>query len=147
MRFICALINETFFFQPSGSSKSTIPKRGLAQGLKLLDGAKLSIDEVSIKGKPEKPDGIYTKYVAQCGVFVRDMVPITVAEWNEPKKTNFGAKYLEQRIKDTLWESILSSFSLPADLPQRRKDKVKEWTLSKMAQQFNNWKKGLWKKY
>ena len=41
----------------------------------------------------------------------------------------------------------MGSFSLPADLPQKRKDKVKEWTLSKMAQQFNNWKKKLWKKY
>ena len=101
----------------------------------------MSIDEVSVKGKPEKPEGIYTKYVAQCGVLVRDMVPITVAEWNEPKKANIGAKYLEQRIKNTLWDSILASFSLPADLPQKRKDKVKEWTLSKMAQQVNNWKK------
>ena len=75
------------------------------------------------------------------------MVPITVAEWNEPKKKNIGAKYLEQRIKDTLWDSMLASFSLPADLPQKRKDKVKEWTLSKMAEQFNNWKKTLWRKY
>ena len=75
------------------------------------------------------------------------MVPITVAEWNQPKKANIGAKYLEERIKDTLWASILASFTLPADLPQKRKDKVKEWTLSKMAQQFNTWKKGLWRKY
>ena len=107
----------------------------------------MSIDEVSIKGKPEKPDGISTKYIAQCGFLVRDMVPITVAEWNEPKKKNIGAKYVEDRIKETLWESILGYFSLPADLPQRRKDKVKEWTLSKMAEQFNNWKKSLWRKY
>ena len=74
------------------------------------------------------------------------MVPIIVAEWNQPKKANIGAKYLEERIKDTLWDSILASFTLPADFPQKRKDKVKEWTLSKMAQQFNNWKNGLWKK-
>ena len=94
----------------------------------------MSIDEVSIKGKPEKPDGISIKYIAQCGFLVKDMVPITVAEWNEPKKKNIGAKYVEERIKETLWESILGSFSLPADLPQRRKDKVKEWTLSKMAE-------------
>ena len=41
----------------------------------------------------------------------------------------------------------MGSFSLPADLPPSRQNKVKEWTLSKMAEQFNNWKKGLWKKY
>ena len=105
------------------------------------------IDEVSIKGKPEKPEGIFTKYVAQYGVLVRDMVPITVAEWIKPKKANIGTKYLMERIKDTLWASILASFTLPADLPQKRQDKVKEWTLSKMAQQFNNWKNGLWRKY
>ena len=78
---------------------------------------------------------------------MRGMVPITVAEWNQPKKKNIGATYLEQRIKDVLFDSRLESFSLPADLPQRRIDKVKEWTLSKMAQQFNNWKKKLWKNY
>ena len=55
----------------------------------------MSIDEVSIKGKPEKPDGISTKYIAQCGFLVRDMVPITVAEWHEPKKKNISAKYVE----------------------------------------------------
>ena len=107
----------------------------------------MSIDEVSVKGKQEKPEGIYTKYVAQCGVLVRDAVPITIAEWNKPKKANIGAKYLEERIKDTLWALILDSFTLPADLPQKRQDKVKEWTLSKMAQQFKNWKNGLWRKY
>ena len=143
---ICiALINETFFCQPSASNP--IPTRGPNQGLKLPDGAKLSIEEVAANGRPEKPEGIYTKYVSQCGVLVRDMVPITVAEWNQPKKKNIGATYLEQRIKDVLFDSMLESFSLPADLPQRRIDKVKEWTLSKMAQQFNNWKKKLWKKY
>ena len=63
------------------------------------------------------------------------------------RKKNIGIKYVEERIKETLWESILGSFSLLADLPQRRKDKVKEWTLSKMAEQFNNWKKTLWRKY
>ena len=61
------------------------------------------------------------------------MVPITVTEWNEPKKANIGAKYLEERIKETLWDSMMSKFNLPADLPQKMKDKVKEWTLSKMA--------------
>ena len=136
-----ALINETFLCQPSASNP--IPTRGPNQGLKLPDGAKLPIEEVAANCRPEKPEGIYTKYVSQCGIVVRDMVPIIVAEWNQPKKKNIGATYLEQRIKDVLFDSMLESFSLPADLPQRRIDKVKEWTLSKMAQQFKNIRRSL----
>ena len=41
----------------------------------------------------------------------------------------------------------MESFSLPVGLEEKKKDKVKQWTLKKMATQFNNWKKTLWMKY
>ena len=89
----------------------------------------MSIDEVCIKGKPEKPEGIYNKYVAQCGVLVRDMIPITIAEWNKPVKANIVASYVDKRAKDLLWDTLLESFSLPVGLEEKKKDKVKQWTL------------------
>ena len=115
--------------------------------MKLEDGAKLSIVEVGDDGKPLKPENTCRKYVAQCGAIVRDIIPITLAEWNEPKKANVGASYVDDRLKQTLWDSILSDFSLPEGLPEKKLQKVREWTLKKMATQFNSWKKKLWKKY
>ena len=41
----------------------------------------------------------------------------------------------------------MTKVSLPPDLPEHLKTKVKEWTLSKMAEQFRTWKKNLWKAY
>ena len=101
----------------------------------------MSIAEVANDGRPVKPEEIYTKYVGQCGVLVRDTIPITIAEWNKPKKANVGASYVEQRIKDLLWDTLLTYFSLPEGLPEKKKEKVKEWTLKKMATQFQSWKK------
>ena len=111
------------------------------------DDARLSIDIVADDGKPLKPEDNYRKYVSQCGFLVRDTIPITIAEWNKPKKASDGASYVEQRIKDLLWDTLLTHFSLPQGLPEKKKAKVKEWTLKKMAIQFQSWKKTLWKKY
>jgi hypothetical protein len=76
-------INDYFFFQPFGSSKS-YSKRGPSQ--KFNANQKLSIDVVSPDGKPLEPKQHATKFINQCGVIVKDMIPIMVQEWNEPKK-------------------------------------------------------------
>ena len=107
----------------------------------------MSIDVVADDGQPLKPEDICRKYVTQCGVLVRDTITITIAEWNKPKKANDGASYVEQRIKDLLWDTLLTHFSLPQGLPEKKKAKVKEWALKKMATQFQTWKKKLWKTY
>ena len=107
----------------------------------------MAIEFVAADGRPTQPVENYRKWVAQCGVLVRDTIPITIAEWNKPVKANVGASYVEQRIKDLLWDTLLTSFSLPEGLPENLEKKVKEWTLKKMAIQFNSWKKSLWKKY
>ena len=76
-----------------------------------------------------------------------DTIPITIAEWNKPVKANIGASYVDKRAKDLLWDTLLESFSLPVSLEEKKKDKVKQWTLKKMATQFQSWKKTLWRKY
>ena len=110
----------------------------LFRSQRLGDGAKLSIDIVADDGKPLKPEDHCRKYVAQCGVRVRGMIPITIAEWNKPKKANDGASYVEQRMKDLLWDTLLTHFNLPQGLPEKQQAKVKEWTLKKMAIQFQS---------
>jgi hypothetical protein len=42
------------------------------------------IEVVSVDGEPTAPDDVAKKIVKQCGVLVRDYIPITVQEWNWP---------------------------------------------------------------
>src|SRR5215216_4954173 len=60
-------------------------------------------------------------------------------------------EYVTDRYKEGLWNDLMTHFTLPeceddADIAALRK-KVKQWTLTKMAKLFKNWKKALWQKY
>ena len=74
------------------------------------------------------------------------MLPITIAEWHKPKDDNDGASYVHEHTKDLLWKTLMTHFNLPQSLTEGKKEKVKHWTLKKMATQFQSWKKKLWKK-
>ena len=63
---------------------------------------RLSIDVIAANGKPTEPKEHAIKFVNQCGVVARDNVPITVQEWNEPKKKRHGVILLSDRAKDDL---------------------------------------------
>jgi hypothetical protein len=56
-----------------------------------------------------------TKFVNQCGVIVRDTIPITIQEWNEPKKPHVGASFVDKRFKKDLWKKLMANFILPLD--------------------------------
>ncbi|KAK1660678.1 hypothetical protein QYE76_048837 [Lolium multiflorum] len=65
--------------EPSaGSSKKSVKtKRGKTKTLK--QGVTYNIDVIcSATGRPLEPEAHYTKFINQCGVVVRDSVPITV---------------------------------------------------------------------
>jgi hypothetical protein len=46
----------------------------------------LVIEAVSASGEPTHPKVNATKFVNECGVLVRDHIPISTQEWHEPKK-------------------------------------------------------------
>ena len=95
------------------------------------------ITEVSEVGMPIAPKNITTKFVTNCGAIVRDNVPINYRDW-KVKPTN---KYMVPNTqKDLLWNDVLKHFTLREDIDVNL---VKSWTLSKMATQFQNWKKKL----
>ena len=81
---------------------------------------------------------------------VRDRVPITVREWHKPKGVEDN-EYVAERYKDGLWNDLMAHFSLPEceeeDDTAALRDKVKMFTLKKMAELFRQWKKTLWKEY
>ena len=89
------------------------------------------------------------KFINQAGVFVRDIVPITIPDWNRPKKVAVGdeASYVSDATKELLWGSLLPHFNLPVDFTEGQTEKLKEWTFKRMAIQFQTWKKNLWDNY
>jgi hypothetical protein len=106
-----------------------------------------------------EPKAHAQKFVNQCGVVVRDTIPITVREWKKPKKAGAEASYVEDRSKDDLWNKLMANFTLPPEYNDydadgnpipggaERRLKVKEFALHKMAEAFRNFKKNLWAKY
>ena len=68
----------------------------------MADGARISIDKVSDDDEPLEPIESLRKFINQCGVLVRDLVPIILEEWHQPKDDNNGATYVDKRRKDWL---------------------------------------------
>ena len=115
----------------------------------MKEGQKIIIDIVSAGGEPLEPLECRRKFINQCGVLVRDMVPITFQEWHKPKDETKATTYVDDKTKELLWEKILTKVTLPPDVVENEpwKKKFEQWTLSKMADQFRTAKKNLWKTY
>ena len=116
----------------------------------MTGGAHLTITKVFPNGEPCEPEKNARSFVAQCGVIVRDNVPINIQEWNKLKKDE-SASFVSDRLKEFLWTKLLSFFTLPvletASEIEKLKAKVKKFALSKMAQQFNKFKNNLYREY
>jgi hypothetical protein len=112
----------------------------------LADNVHLTIEEVAADGEPLLPRENVKSFVSQCGFVVRDNVPITIRDWHKPAKED-GVSFLDDRVKDGLWASVIAHFSLPVlesdELTQKMRANVKEWALKKMATQFQSFKKKL----
>jgi len=115
--------------------------------------AHYTFEVIDPTGAPKLPKKAADVFKKQCGVLVRDYVPISVQEWHKRKGApdTDGDEYVHQRYKDALWNDLMVHFSLPECEDQaaadKLREKVKEWTLKKMAEMFRAWKKNLWKAY
>ena len=104
-------------------------------------------------GKPMFPKKNATRFVHQCGVVVRNNVPICIQEWNKPKKEGMeNVSYVNQRLKELLVNKLLHNFILPVVENDPRetaaiKKKVEQFALKKMAEMFNKYKNRLWKHF
>ena len=110
------------------------------------DDIKFNIDEVTEDGEPIAPEQNARKFINQCGVIVRDNIPITIREWNK-KKVEQGVSYVDERSKNLLWDTLMSHFNLPEGLTDAKQLKVKQFALKKIATQFQSWKKRLYSDY
>ena len=92
---------------------------------------RFSIDLVSPQGQLLEPKEAANAFTSQCGVIVRDKVPITMRNWNKPgkKKDPAGSSFVDDRAKDTMWNSLMTHFTLPVletdELTQQMTRKVK----------------------
>ncbi|KAK1669783.1 hypothetical protein QYE76_057942 [Lolium multiflorum] len=143
--------------ETSRSTNSTgRTKRGAAR--KMEDHERCTITEIAIDGEPISPKKFAKKFVSQCGVVVRDTVPITTQEWKKPVKGGEGVTYVDTRLKSVMFRKLLINFIFPeptdSDSENDRPDpedpelnsvqrRVKKWALKKMAVQFNDYKKKL----
>lgn len=102
----------------------------------MKEGQRVVIDIVDVKGEPMQPLECRRKFINQCGVFVRDMVPITCQEWHKRKDGSKTWTYVDDKTKDLLWEKILTKVTLPPNVTENERwmEKVKEWTLGKAAE-------------
>jgi hypothetical protein len=77
----------------------------------LEDHERFIIEEIGEDGEPIAPAAHVRKFVSQCGVLVRDNIPITTQEWKKTKME--GVSYVDTRSKNTLFRKLLVNFTLP----------------------------------
>ena len=135
------------FFQPSGSSKSSGKRTKRGPNKKLKEGVKYNIEAVRPNGEPLAPKKIADKFVRQCGVLVKDQLPISIQEWKEPKTKRPGVTWVDGRAKEDLVKSLMEHFTLPDHFTEADVKKVKAAALKKMAIAFNTHKKTVWANY
>ena len=118
------------------------------------DHERYRIEVIDKDGQPIAPEDVKVKFIKQCGVIVRDYVPINVREWIKPNRP--GVSYVGPIAKDNLWKMLKVNFIMPEpevnsddeeqvpdqeELNRRKvllEEKVKKFALRKMAQQFYN---------
>jgi hypothetical protein len=77
----------------------------------LVENERFTIKEITADGKPTAPKRTADRFISQCGVVVRDSIPISIQEWNKPKPD--GVSYVDDRSKDELWNTLMKNFTLP----------------------------------
>nr|AAX95593.1 hypothetical protein [Oryza sativa Japonica Group]ABF97743.1 transposon protein, putative, CACTA, En/Spm sub-class [Oryza sativa Japonica Group] len=125
--------------QPSVGQKRARGQRGAA---KKLEGRHI-ITEVEEDGRPSAPAEAAKNYVRHSGWVVQDNVPVSTVYWRRTRARGDHESFVPDSEKEMLWTTMLETFTLPAGT----EDKVKRWTLKKMAEQFQSFKGDLYQKY
>ena len=111
---------------------------------------RFAITEITRDGQPLEPLWTKDAFTAQCGVLVRDMIPISIELWNEPKKEELQVSFIEDRQKEDLWKVLKVNFTLPEEEDPENpviEPLIKSCALKKMADLFRRWKNDLKAKF
>ena len=97
-------------------------------------------------GQPIKPLWTKEAFFTQCGIFVRDMIPISIEQWLKPKDKDSQVSYVSDRQKADLWTTLQENFTFPPKVdPENpvKKPMIKVYALKKMVELFRRWKNEL----
>jgi hypothetical protein len=97
----------------------------------LTDGVRRDITEIDQSGKPIAPEKHAKLFISQCGVVVRDCIPITVREWHKPKGVESAdeaaqGRYIDDVAKRNLVTKLMAHFNQPPEEDADEKAKMEE---------------------
>lgn len=126
--------------QPSSVEKRARGQRGPARK---IEGRHV-ITGVGQDDRPIAPADAARNYVHHSGWVVRDNIPINIVNWHRRREHGDDElPFLPDAQKDMLWKTMLETFMIL----EEHQAKVREWTLKRMAEQFQDFKGDLYKKY
>ena len=76
---------------------------------------KFEIIPITRDGQPIEPYQTKKAFVAQCGVLVRDKIPISIQQWFKPATEDPEVSYVYDMQKNDLWTELKSNFTLPPE--------------------------------
>ena len=97
---------------------------------------RFQITVITRDGKPIEPIRTRDAFRAQCGVLVRDKIPISIQQWLKPKKEDHEVSYVSNMQKEDIWTSLKANFTLPPEEDPEKPVKeqlIKSHALKKMA--------------
>ena len=107
---------------------------------------KFEIIEIAPEREPIEPIRTKNTFSAQCGVLVRDKIPISIQQWYKPKEEDPEVSYVNDMQKGDLWTELKANFTLPPEEDPEKPVKeqlIKSRALKKMANLFRRWRKEL----
>ena len=107
---------------------------------------KFEIIEIAPDGEPIEPIRTRKEFSAQCGVLVRNKIPISIQQWYKPKEEDPEVSYVNDIQKDDLWTELKANFTLPPEEDPEKPVKeqlIKSHALKKMEYLFRRWKNKL----
>ena len=66
----------------------------------MKEGVKYNIEAFKPNGEPLAPKKIADKFVRQCGVLVKDQLPISLQEWRKPAKPRPNVTFVDENKKN-----------------------------------------------
>ena len=107
---------------------------------------RFEITAIARDGQPIEPIRTKDAFAAQCGVLVRDKIPISIQQWLKPATEDPEVSYVNDMQKDDLWTELKANFTLPPEEDPEKPVKeqlIKSHALKKMADLFRRWKNEL----
>lgn len=112
----------------------------------LSSDERFEIIEIAPDGEPIEPIRTKNEFSAQCGVLVRDKIPISIQQWYKPKEEDPEVSYVNDMQKYDLWTQLKANFTLPPEEDPEKPVKeqlINSCALKKMATLFRRWRKEL----